>query len=190
MARPNNGKAIQLRIDGLREAIAAFQALPDETREALLSATETTVSEIARGAQVRLRSSPSIMTRTLVNAVGWTVNRRSGLGRVGIRATSTVMRNAQMGAIGRNTVRVKGTVIPGRNGSALTSQGARIIRPTKYGHLVEFGHRKGAGRGAAAPEPFMKPAAKAEEANYLDRIRRSGPDIERRMGKYGGGRHL
>lgn len=36
-------------------------------------------------------------------------------------------------------------------------QNAGIV-PTRYAHLVEFGHAKGAGKSAAKPYPFMRPA--------------------------------
>ena len=30
--------------------------------------------------------------------------------------------------------------------------------PSRYAHLIEFGHKKGKGKGAAKPMPFMRPA--------------------------------
>jgi Bacteriophage HK97-gp10, putative tail-component len=43
------------------------------------------------------------------------------------------------------------------------------VRPTRYAHLVEFGH---AGpRGPAAPHPFMIPAAEAERQAHERRAR-------------------
>lgn len=174
MARPNNAGRIAAKVEGLREAIRAFQALPDVTQDAMRQATRVTVSEIARLARLNLQRNPSIQTRTLLNSIGWTVNERSGEGRVGIQRVSTRVANPA----GGRAVRVKGVLIAGRNGSALRSQGARLLRPSKYGHLVEFGR---SGRGTARPEPFMRPAVQAEQQPYLDRCRAAGRTVEQQM---------
>ncbi len=76
--------ALEEHIRGLREAKAAFLAVPEVFRERLSDATETTVREIARGAQARLASSPSVRTRRLLNAVLWKMSRKTGRGTVGI----------------------------------------------------------------------------------------------------------
>lgn len=83
--------ALGLRIQGMREAKAAFQRLPEVFRERLADATEATAKEIARGAQVRVLSSPSVVTRALYNAIGWKMNRNNGRGAAGV----------QVGAAGR-----------------------------------------------------------------------------------------
>jgi len=36
----------------------------------------------------------------------------------------------------------------------------KTINPTKYAHLIELGHAKGKGKGAARPFPFIGPAGK------------------------------
>jgi phage terminase small subunit len=82
-------EGIAAHIQGLREAKAAFNALPQIVRENMLAATETTVREIARGAQARLESSPSIRTRALYNHVAWKVTPTNGRGRVGIATGTT-----------------------------------------------------------------------------------------------------
>lgn len=76
--------SLQTKIRGLREAKAAFQALPDIVRDNMLAAAQTTASEIARGAQARLEASPSIVTRNLYRAVAWKVTKTNGRARVGI----------------------------------------------------------------------------------------------------------
>lgn len=178
MARPNNRAAITAKILGLKEAKAAFQKLPEVARDAYNWATEVTLSEIARSAMANLQKSPSIRTRTLLDSIGWSLNRNSGQGKVGIKQiTSTV--NVLPG-VRKNTI-IKGRVIAGRNGSALTSQGARVIRPTRYGHLVEFGH----GGKAAKAEPFMRPAVTQEQSHFLARCRDAGSRIERDMANVG-----
>ena len=158
------------KIQGLREAKAAFQALPAIVRDAMLVATETTASELARNAKVNILRSPSVQTRTLYNSVVYAVTRTNGRARVGITAGST-----RIGA-----VRVKGTVIAGTGGSTLKSQGARRMNPAKYAKFIEFGSR------TQPAEPFMIPAAQGQQGPYLDRCRAAGRVIEQNAAAIGG----
>lgn len=176
MARPNNPYAIAGHVQGLREAKAAFQALPEVTRDALNDATFTTVSEIARLAKLRLKMNPSVDTGTLYNAVGFQMNWKSGRGRAGIQNVTTRVSNVAM----KRTFKVKGRIVSAVSRSGQVRQ--RIVRPTQYGHLVEFGGRGGEMR----PEPFMVPSAEAQQAPYLERCQRAGKAIERRMAARGG----
>lgn len=163
MARPDNPGAIAGHVQGLREAKAAFQALPEIVRDAMLAATELTVSEIARHAKARIQSSPSIQTRSLLNAIAWRVTRSNGRGRVGVTNATTA--------------------IAGTGGSALKRTGARLIRPARYAHLVEFGTRD------SAAEPFMVPAAESQKQPYLERCKHAGKVIEQKSAVIGM-RHL
>jgi hypothetical protein len=150
-------------VQGLREAKAAFQALPLIMRENSLAATETTASEHVRFAKGKLESSPSVDTRSLLNSVAYSVNRNNGRARAGITNVST--------RIGK--VRVRGIVIAGRGGSASTSQGAKLIKPSKYGPKVEFGTR------FMQAEPFMIPAAESQKGPYVERMRHAGKGVEK-----------
>lgn len=161
------------KIAGLRAAKAAFQALPEIVRDAMLDAVRTTASEIARNAQARLLASPSIDTRALYNSVAWSVTKTNGRGRVGVTAGSSRVSS------GGRTRRIKGVLIAGKGGSALTSQGAKLKRPTTYAHLVEFGSR------SMPAEPFMKPAAKAEESAFVSRCQSAGKGIEKNVAAIG-----
>lgn len=76
--------ALQAHIQGLREAKAAFTALPLVMRTHLNDATETTLSEIKRHAQGRIQASPSIRTRALLNSIAFKLNKNNGRGRVGV----------------------------------------------------------------------------------------------------------
>jgi HK97 gp10 family phage protein len=173
MARPNNSAAIAGHVQGLREAKRAFQALPEIVRDRMLVATETTVREIARGAQSRLRSSPAIRTRALHDHVAWSISKSNGRGKVGIKTGSTVLN------IGGRRVRVKGVITAGAGGSASTAQGARKINPTRYAHFIEFGSKR------QPAEPFMIPATEAEKDPYLARARKAGAGIEQDMARIG-----
>lgn len=176
--RPNNPAAIAGHIQGLREAKAAFQALEPTFREHLADATETTVREIARGAQARLRSSPSIQTRNLHNAVGWTLNRKNGRGRAGVQnITTTVMvKTSRVDRItgktheGFRRQRVKGIV---------SADQRSVDRPSRRAHFIEFGTRH------QPAEPFMIPAAAAEQAHYLERVRDASKKAERDLAAIG-----
>lgn len=167
--------ALAKHVQGLREAKAAFQAMPDAARLRLLSATEMTVREIARGAKQRLQSSPSVRTRALLNHVVWTINKKNGRGRVGISAGSTTIRNPQMGGIGRNTRKIKGIVVRSARG------GARLDMPSRRAHFVEFGTQE------MKAEPFMIPATEAEQQPYLSRCKGIGRLLEQDVAKIGGG---
>lgn len=170
--RPNNAGAIGMHVQGLREAKSAFQALPQIARDAYLHATEMTLMEIRRGAQGRILSSPSVNTRRLHDHVNYTLNRKSGFGRVGVTSGSSRIIVPSVAGKTRS-VRVKGVVVPGRGGSALKSAGARIDRPSRRAHFVEFGTK------FMPAEPFMVPATTAQKSPYLERIRAAGREIER-----------
>ena len=160
-------------VRGQAAAIAAFKALPQIVRDRLNDATETTVREIARVAQARLASSPSIQTRSLYNAVGWSMNTKTGRGKAGVGNVITTV------TVGGKKVRVRGILIAGRGGSASLSAGAKKINPRRYAHLVEKGTR------SMAAEPFMLPAATSEQQPYLRRCQIAGKHVERDMANIG-----
>lgn len=157
-----------MAVTGLAEAKAAFQALPQITKDRMLDAGEVTVREIARGAQARLAASPSIITRNLYNHVGWSVSKSTGRAKVGISSGSTTLTRVS----DRKKVRVKGVVISKGNRSY-------IDIPAKRAHFVEFGTRK------MRAEPFMIPAAESQVQPYLDRCRAAGQEIERETASIG-----
>lgn len=175
MARPNDASAVAGRVQGLREAKAAFQKMPEAFRDATNDATEMTVREIVRNAKARLMASPSIQTRNLYNHVGWSLNRKNGRGRAGVSSGSTVVA-AQAGRMGRATVRVKGIVTAGKGGGAA---GGKVDRPSRRAHLVEFGARH------MPAEPFMIPAADGQKQPYLSRCVAAGKQAEQTLANIG-----
>lgn len=139
-------------VAGLKEAQAVFRALPDTAREAYIDvAVWPTLSEVARVGRSRLVPGHGVRTGALREALGFSVNRRSGWGKVGIRTGFE-------------------RFLPGRSGSASTSAGARAIRPTRYGHLYHFRH-----------DPFLVRAAEGEQAAFLARAKQAGKSLEVRM---------
>lgn len=162
MARPNNPTALANHIQGLREAKAAFQALPQITRDRLNAATETTASEIVRGAKARILSSPSVRTRALYSAIAYTMNKANGRAKAGVQTLTTTFLSAGV------KVKIKGRYDQASDGSWNPTK----IQPTRYAHLVEFGTK------SMPAEPFMVPATEAEKLFYLQRCQAAGRLIE------------
>ena len=177
MARPNSG-ALQEHIRGLREAKAAFQALPQIVRDRLLVATEETLQQIVHHAQLRLAASPAIRTRALFNAMAYTLNKKSGRGKAGVANVTTSM------MLGGKLRKIKGIIRAGRGGSALKSHGATIIKPARYAHFVERGTRH------MKAEPFMGPASESQKAGYVARCLKARALIEHDVAVIGGGGRL
>ena len=176
MARPNNAGAISAYLDGKREAVAKFAALPPFMQEKRINVNSATAAAIAIGARQRLISSPSIQTRHLYDHVQWSINKRTGVAKVGVTAGSSMV-NVRPGV--RKNVRVKGILIAGRGGSALRSKGARLDVPARRAHLIEFGWSH------APAEPFMIPSTDAQKGPHLDRWRAAGRQLERDMAGLG-----
>lgn len=133
----------------------AFKTVPDEIRGRAADATEATVYAVERRAQQNVR----VDTGTLRSHIGSAFSKRTGFGRVGIKS-------------GR-------VALAGRGGSARTSQGARLLEPKKYAHLVEFG------TSTVSAQPFMLPAAEAERVPYGARMRQAGQAAERALTNIG-----
>lgn len=157
----------------MRAAKAAFQAVPQATRERLNWATELTVREIVRAAQARLLASPSIQTRALYNAVAWVMNEKNGRGKAGIANVTTTIN------VGGKNIKVRGIVKAGKGGSALKSAGAKVMNPRKYGPIVEHGSKR------MKAEPFMLPAVNEQKQPYLDRCVAAGKLIEQDVSAIG-----
>jgi len=183
MARPNNSSAIAGRIQGLREAKAAFQALPQIARDRTNAANELTARMVVSRAKATLASSPSIRTRTLYNSVVYKLTPTNGRARAGVTNGTTTIASSMMGNVGRSTMKVKGILVPGKGGSALRSLGAKLLKPSRYAHLVEWGARH------MPAEPFMRPAVDAEKQAHIQRCAKTGPLIEQDLAKIGM-RHL
>jgi HK97 gp10 family phage protein len=73
-----------MTVRGIREADAAFKRLSSAMQERLNDANETTAQEIVRLAQGYIRSSPSIVTRALLNSIAWKNNRKKGVASAGV----------------------------------------------------------------------------------------------------------
>ena len=103
-----------------------------------------------------------VATGILGEHLAWTMSKATGRARVGIRP---------------------GAVLDNRN---------RLHRPTKYGHLAEFGHRTRSG-GFVQGKPFAIPATEGQRQPYLERCRAAAQKAERDLAQQadltiGGGR--
>lgn len=166
-------------VTGLKEARAAFRRLPDVVRERMADATEQSCTRLLSDA--RRRVAPHRRYGFLERYLAQSINRKSGEGRVGLPRVAAVIpagaspsdtRTAVIRRKGASTFHVYGA---GR------AKGAKVVYPSKYGHLVEFGHRRGRGHAEAPAYPFMIPAAEAEKGHYLQGCRKAGQQIERDM---------
>lgn len=144
-------------VRGLKEARAAFKALPAHVRDAAFDATEQTGRVVMSGAKSRLKQGHGYRTGALQRAIGMSRSPKSGFVKVGL----------QRGAV------------------VVTLPGGRQVRhrPSAIGHLVEFGH---GGPHAARAYPFMIPAAEAERTNYAMRMKRAMKTVEGEMAARGG----
>ena len=174
MARPNSVGKIGAYVEGMRELKQKFQALPTFMQQKRLDVNSATAAAVALGAKQHIIASPSIQTRSLLNHINWKITKTNGVATVGVTSGSTTIAFGHMGGT-TTKIKVKGIIIAGRHGSALVSQGAKVIRPSRYAHLVEFGWSH------APAEPFMIPATAAQKEPHLQRWRAAGKQLERDM---------
>lgn len=153
--------AASVAVQGLKEARAAFKAMPPMMQEEIGDATEQTARVVMADAKQRLRPGHGYRTGLLRQQIGMSFSRKTGIARVGIR---------------------KGVFV-------VTLPGGRKIRhrPNVIGHLVEFGH---GGPHAAPAYPFMVPAAEAQRQPYAQRARRAMQVVAGRMAASPSGRGL
>lgn len=119
-----------------------FKRLPDDLKSELRVAVGDTATEVANDAKRRAAS--HVLTGALVDHIDSKVFGPTGIGIVGIRK-------------GAETV-------SGSGGSALTSKGAKLIRPSKYAHLLEFGSKR------QRAYPFMIPAAENNRSRFAKAV--------------------
>lgn len=146
-------------VTGLRGARKAFKELPLASQKEFNVASNETADAVLRRAKANLRPGHGYATGQLQRALGVRHAKGSGIAAVGIRRGFDL-------------------IIAGKGGSALTRKGARAHRPTKIGHLIEFGH---GGPKPAPAYPFMMPAVEAERQLYVMRCRNAGKRLEAAM---------
>jgi hypothetical protein len=158
-------------VKGLTEAQRTFRALPDDIRAAMNTAVEETSVHLLSRARQRLK--PHRRYGFLERYLGLSMNEKTGTAKVGLPAKIrlVVPKRARAGTtLGKaRTVRAGKARFSVFGGDL--SGGTMIVRPSKYAHLVEFGHARGRGHGAARPYPFMIPSAEAERGPLVARCK-------------------
>lgn len=153
------------KMTGDKELAAKFSSLPGRLQKGALR------RGVTKGARIVTKSAGGGVTKRtglLKKSLGQRVKTfPSGVvfgivgARRGFRVLVSEFRN-RGGALGlRKTVSrsgVKFVKVVLKSGRGLKI--GQYIDPAKYSHLVERGHRKGRGRSAARPRPFLDPAWK------------------------------
>lgn len=119
---------------------------------------------------------PEITREALLDAVEETAER--------IRAGATQRVPVRYGFLSKHI----GKTISKRSGFAAvgiakgdeTSPRGKRVQPWRYAHFSEFGATH-----IVDNKPFMMPAARAEEHDYVQRAKAAGPQIERDMSRIG-----
>jgi hypothetical protein len=174
-------------VAGLDETQRLFRALPDDTKAALNVAIEETAVHILAGA--RQRVAPHRRYGFLERYLGLSMNPKIGEAKVGLPAKIALVFPGGVTPGGglKITQRIKRTGTRGEKLATFlvmgtgTAKGAQVIRPSKYAHLVEFGHARGGGHSAAPPSPFMIPAAEAERTAFPTRCKTEMERLEARL---------
>ena len=135
-------------VRGMAAVRRSFKNVVPVMQEELGTATRETGKAIKARAQERV----PVRLGYLKKAIAFRYSKRSGVGRVGIK---------------KQKIGVQGT-----GGSAERRHGARVIYPTRYAHLVEFGTTH------SRAQPFMLPSVEAEREPYLTRAKAAGARAE------------
>ena len=167
----------QVSVKGLAQARMQFQRLPQVTRTHLNEATEATATRILAGA--RQRVAPHRRFGFLERYLAQTMNERTGEARVGLpRRAAVIPAGALPTARITKVIRRKGASTFDVYGEG-SARSARVIYPSRYAHLVEFGHARGRGTSSAPAYPFMIPSAEASRSYYLQACHEAGRRTER-----------
>jgi hypothetical protein len=119
---------------------------------------------VARCLKPAIDKAGRLVARTMKSMIS---RRKTGLlkASIGIRTSPNWRKGKVYAIIGpRRSFKSKNkvtTVSKWRMGRIKRKGFEAFANPTRYAHLIEFGHAKGKGKGAAKPYPFMRPAWQA-----------------------------
>lgn len=176
-------------ISGLRAAQQAFAHLTPACMVEVNEATEETCIAIRNRAVALV----PVRHGYLRSSIDWTINKKTGEGRVGLRRGKVTGAIAFMTSGGKMGANQSARIHIRRNAAGSVDR-SDLIMPSKYGHLVEFGtnarrRKRGGGATGAIPKTangrFMLPAAEAERRNYAQRVQNKGPRIEHSVASIG-----
>jgi hypothetical protein len=147
---------VNTAILGEADVIAAFRKVHPIMQEHFADATIRSAASLL----ARARAKVPVRFGFLKQALAYEYNEKTGIAMIGIP------RGLSFAIPGSKT-------FSGKSDTAV---------PSKYGHLVEFGH---AGPHPAGPRPFMIPSAEEERDEYLNRCREAGRKAERDLEEVG-----
>lgn len=178
------------RLVGLTEAKRQIQALPELVRRHAYVEIKRSTEEMAATvrADVPRRNAnavPGYSGGALQGRIAGRASQKHLIGMVGITRGAIVVNSRGRTATLRQTSvkvmrrRKDGSYVQSyrrrylskEQRANVTQAGGHIIQPTKYGHLVEFGtservSKSGKSSGAASPRPYMRPAARRNQASF------------------------
>lgn len=194
MAAPLSERAFA-KIVGLEQARAQMRQLPEWARVQWWDVTATTAAAIVgrarAAAPVRREDLPDGYSGgALKQHIAWEQKPSDTAARIGIEMVALVVRTRGRRGAGVTTYhdhkfkrardgKWRRRTLSRQASARLRAGGAKVIRPTKYGHLQEFGapqHRA---------QPFMRPAAQAEQMAFEQRARKAQAEVERLLAAAG-----
>lgn len=183
------------RVIGLEQARAQMRGLPEHARMQWWDVTAQTAAAIVGRARahipVRREGLPEGYSGgALKRHFGWEQKPSDPAARIGIEMVSLVVRTRGRRGAGVTTFhdhkfkrardgKWRRRTLSRSAMDRLAAGGAKVIRPTKYGHLQEFGTPRSSAR------PFLRPAAQAEQAAFERRARKAQAEVERLLADAG-----
>lgn len=193
-------------LSGLSEAKVLMRKLPEEVRDGYtLAAWKTAIQIVARAKSkvpTRKGAKGGYAGGGLRSRLDFSVDQRSGEVRVGIaRGVIVVGRNGKNTLITRQRYGQRDRLVKSgpRKGQyvktgykmllrveerrKLRAIGSRIIQPTRYGHLVEYGHV--GKRGPAGKTPYMGVSVEESRDYFLEQMRDAAKRTESNLAAIG-----
>ncbi len=145
--------------------------IPAKAKKAIRATVKTICARVAKDEKINLvRQRTGLLAKSLGSVVK-TRNDESTVGKAGARSGFRVSlteaikgsrKTTLVGDRGGKSIRLKGGLNVARTRGKHKGENLKLD-PSKYAHLVELGHKKGRGKGAAKGQKFMAKAA--AEAN-------------------------
>lgn len=172
MCDGKNDLIITSELKGLQEAVGRFKNIAKQSQKVVTKAVRAG-SAVLLGAvkQEAFRERTGILKKSMgiisvkPNPKGITVGKVGP--RQGFRVTLAGLVTNKGGKVNLAAVNAKGKTLKLKSGKKASG----VINPQKYAHLVELGHAKGGGKGAARPFPFMIPARKKADSAITQAVR-------------------
>jgi hypothetical protein len=190
------------KLVGLSEAKKQLAQLPDIVALAayrpIKASTDAMAMTAAQLAPRRPKDPSTGYTGgALIEHIVGRTSKKHLIGMVGIEKFSVVVVGGRMHAITKSTsvktrrIKKDGTTVEGwrrryignEARAKVSARGGEVIQPTRYGHLVEFGHRgsattgKRGGARATAPHSFLRVAARQHQSAFESDMRSITPDV-------------